>query len=453
MANIFRELMEAAERSEKQTRIRQSGSTRDGGNEKIRSGQSYLYKLRGMESEVIEIRFKRNVRGAPLRRALDETLRRYPYFCTRLLEQDGDFYIVQNDVSPVVRRTRAFVRLGGIECGYHLIDVTYFGCSVYVSFHHALCDGRGIKPFVETLLWYYCAFAYGRREPVEGVRLAGEPLLEGETADPFMQPYAYDGSKKFVEFSRDAFALPLPDAQADAADYRYEVVIPHGSFMEVCHRENATPVILLSLLMSAAIAALHPDFDKPIHANIATDMREALGCPNTFKNCVRSMILPYDRDSGRLPLREQATRYRAILNAQRDPDYCRREANAMLALFDKLDEQPSYKEKQALMSFFEGMLLHTYVVSYLGRFILGDNAGCIDTIHLYNSGTTGLGINMIDCGESFVLDFKQSFRSDSYVSAFLAEAERVGLRCRASGAIAFSTPTDKLIRRKKTENG
>ena len=136
---------------------------------------------------MIEVRFKGKISGSTLNRAILKTQERYPYFNTKLVEKDGDFYIVQNTQPIIARPTRELARLGHISCGYHLIDITYDSCSVFVSFHHALCDGRGIMPFVETLVYYYCNMQYGTKTVPEGVRLAGEPLLPGETTDPFLQ--------------------------------------------------------------------------------------------------------------------------------------------------------------------------------------------------------------------------------------------------------------------------
>ncbi len=447
MANWFQEAYDQLKRSTKETLIRQSGSAADSSYEKIRSGQSYLYKQYGMESEVVEIRFNKKVTGSFLNQALISAGKRYPYFHTKLVEQDGDFYIVRNDCTLIARRTQKLARLGHISCGYHLIDVTYYDYSVFVSFHHALCDGRGIMPFIETLIYYYCNQKYGEKPVPEGVHLAEESLLPGETTDPFMQEYDYDENREFLSLSRDAYAIPENVAVEDKTNYRYEVTIPHNQFMKTCKENNATPVILLSLLMSRGIAKLYPDYDKPINANIATDMREALDVPNTFKNCVKSMILPYDRSLAGLTLTEQAAQYRELLQQQRDRDYCRREANSMLGLFNKLDTLDSYEEKRKMMTFFEGMLLNTYVISYLGQFRLGENAKYVKEIHLYNSGTTGLGINMISCGDCFVLDFKQNFPADKYVTAFCAELAQHGISYQASEAIPFITPGDSIIKR------
>ena len=379
MSNWLHDLYDTMKRSEKEMLIRRSGSTPEGKNEKIRSGQSYLYKRYGMKSEVMEVRFKDKITGSFLNQALLTAMKRYPYFNTKLVEKDGDFYIVQNEQSMIARRTKELARLGHISCGYHLIDITYYGYSIYISFHHALCDGRGVMPFIETLIYYYCDLKYGRKPVPEGVRLADDPLLPGETDDPFLQEYDFDGKKMFV--------------------------------------------------------------------NIAADMRDALGVPNTFKNCVKSMNLPYSREFSEKSLTEQATEYRELLKAQRDGDFCRKEANAMIGLSNKLDTLDSYEEKQKIMTFFEGMTLNTYIISYLGAFRLGENARYISEIHLYNSGTIGLGINMISCGENFVLDFKQNFQSDKYVRAFCEELEKLGIAYTVSDRIPFVTPGDSIIKR------
>lgn len=446
MANIFLQLLNIMERSNKRQLIASSGSESTGGNEKVRSGQSYLYRKNGMESEVFEVRFCDGVRGGELNRALCESLRRYPYFNTRFLEMDGNFYIVQNHVSHTAKRTCKLPSLGGISDGYHLVEVTYYGKSVYISFHHALCDGRGIKPFIETLIFYYCAYRYNSGERGDGIRKSG-PLLEGETAEPFAGTYDYDESKKFPEFCSEAFALP----DEDGSDTRFEVVMPRTEFMAACRKIGATPATFIALCMSRGIAELYPDYGCPIHANIAADMREALGVPNTYKNCVRTLILPYDRDFAAKPARGQAEEYRRLLNAQRDRDCCRKAANDMLALFDKLDSLPSYGQKQEIMSFFDGMKLNTYIISYIGDIMLGENAVYIDSIHLYNSGALGLGLNAVSCGDKFVIDFKQSFPSAAYVDAFAKQLGAYDIPYRASGAINFNTPADSLIRRSKIE--
>ena len=448
MSNIFIRINEYFKRNNKQMMINSSGSVPGARMERIRSGQAYLYQKNGMESEVMEITFRGKVSGSFLNQALLETIKRYPYLNTKLVELDGDFYIIQNEMALTARKTQSLAKLGHISCGYHLVDVTYYGNTVYVSWHHALCDGKGIKPFVETLIYYYCKLRYKSRASNEGVRLADSPLLPNETTEPNLGSYTYDESKPDVPVFGDAYAIPENVVEEHDTDYRYDIQIPTASFMKVCKENRATPVILTSLLVSEGIASLYPDFDKPINANIAVDIRDALDLPNTFKNCVRSMPLPFSRDFLEMTLSERAEKQRAILGAQRDRDLLRKAANSSLGMFDRLDTLPDYEAKQKMMDFFNGMLINTYVISYLGQMTVNENEKYIKKMCFYNSGAAGLGVTMLSVGDKFCLNFKQSFESDKYVKAFLAGLDKLGIEYTASGAIPFVTPKDSVIKRK-----
>ncbi|MBQ9112287.1 MAG: hypothetical protein IJY08_01780 [Clostridia bacterium] len=448
MSNIFTKIHGTIERNHKNIQIRSSGSTPGAKLEKIRSGQSYLYQKNGMESEVFEITFHKKISGSMLNQALTVAVKRYPYMNTKLVELDGDFYIIQNEMALTARKTATLARLGHISCGYHLVDVTYSGKSVYVSWHHALCDGKGIKPFVETLIWYYCKLRYNSKASSDGIRLANSPLLKDETTEPNLGSYSFDESKQPVSVSRDAYAIPENIIEKHETDYRYDIQVSASAFMKACKAHHATPVILTSLLVSEGIATLYPDFDKPINANVAVDIRAALDLPNTFKNCVRSMPLPFEKEFLSMSLTERAEKQRALLNAQRDRDNLRRAANSSLGLFEKLDSLPDYKSKQGMMDFFNGMLINTYFISYLGQMVVNENAQYIDTVGFYNSGAAGLGVNILSCGNKFCFNFKQSFESDKYVKAFLAGLDKLGIAYKASEAIPFLTPNDSIIKRK-----
>ena len=445
---LIKTVFNILERNNKKMMINASGSAPGMKMEKIRSGQAYLYQKNGMESEVIEITFHKKVRGSFLNQALLEAIKRYPYLNTKLVELDGDFYIVKNEMALTAMKTQKLAKLGHISCGYHLIDVTYYDKTIYVSFHHALCDGKGIKPFVETLIYYYCQMRYKSKARADGIRLADSQLLLNETTEPNLGSYTYDETKPDVAVSRDAYAIPENVVEEHDTDYRYYVEIAADAYMRVCKENGATPVVLTSLLVSAGMASLYPDFDKPINANIAVDIRDALDLPNTFKNCVRSMPLPYNREFLSMPLSEQAKEQRMLLNAQRDRDLCRKAANASLGMFDKLDSLPTYEEKQQMMDFFNGMLINTYVISYLGQMVLNENSQYVDSVGFYNSGAAGLGVTMLCVGEKFCLNFKQSFESDKYVKVFLAQLDGLGIPYKASDAIAFVTPRDSIIKRK-----
>jgi hypothetical protein len=386
---------------------------------------------------------------AALQQALNTALKRYPYLTIKFAQKNGDFYFIENSVPIIVKETSVLRPLGGIKTNGHLIDITCKMNSIFVSFHHALCDGEGIKPFIETLLYYYCRIRYPSdtmKAPVTGIRLANEALLEGETKDPFLKVYEVTDSE-LSPFPRDGFAFDENHKIDDDIYYRYELSVGRDAFLGFAKAHKATPSIALGLLMNQAIKNLYPDFDKPIICHMALSIRRALACENTFKNCVKSISFPYSREFSALPLTEQATEYRRLLEIQRSEDYVKKEVNGMIGLFQRLDALPSYDEKKQIMSYFEDTLLNTYVTSYVGQFTLGHNEEHVESIHLYNSGTTGLGISMCATGKYFVMDFKQSFPSDRYAAEFAEVLRSHRLDCSVSPCIPFKTPTDSLMKR------
>jgi hypothetical protein len=447
--NALKRLYDLMRESSIRYSIEHSGSVKGNANEKNRSGQSYLYKRLGMESEVFEVKMKDAVYSASLQQAVVRALKRYPYLTVKFAEKDGDFYFVENPLPVIVRNTAVLEPLGGMKTNYHLIDVTFKKKSIFVSFHHALCDGEGIKPFIETLLYYYCLARYNGNmvaEYVPGVRLENDALLDGETKDPFLEVYDVEDGE-LVKLGRDGFALDENIKSTDGINYRYELLCGYEEFLSFAKTLGATPSIALGLLMNRVIKNLYPDFDKPIICNMASSIRKALACENTFKNCVKSISFPYSREFSELPLAEQAAEYRSLLNLQRSEDYVKKEVNGMIALFQKLDGLKSYDEKKQMMSYFEDTLLNTYITSYIGHFNLGYNAPHVDSIHLYNSGTTGLGINLIATDTCFTMDFKQSFPSDRYIAEFSKVLGGYGISCDVSECIKFKTPTDVLMKR------
>lgn len=259
----------------------------------IRSGQSFLYRTNGYDSTVVEIRMHDKVTGSYLQAALTNTTRRFPYLTQKLVEKGGAYYLHRDDNSMVAVKTDKFRTLGSMATGYHLLDVTYTGNCIRVAFHHGLCDGRGVMPFIEAILYDYCCQKYHKKFSSDGIRLPGETIPEEETAEPFSREF-YEVNEQAVQpVEHDGFALPE-----------------------------------------------------------STSAPEAL-----------------------------ARRYRELLSAQREPNAVKAALNKQIGLFNKLDKLHTLEEKRQLMSFFNGMVNNTYVISYMGRLRLNDYAQYVESAH------------------------------------------------------------------------
>lgn len=408
--------------------------------EKVRAGQPYLYRKNGLPSEVYEVRFKENIDHDDLNFALSKTIDRYPYFKVKFTEENGDFYAVENNMPFEAVETEELLPLGGIESNYYLISVTHYENHLNVSFHHGLTDGRGIKSFIETLVSHYCNVHYGSECSIS------TELSEEEFAEPCGEKYTVDKKnlQKIEGLNKKGFTLPetnLPTVK----HRRYELKFSQDEFISVCKKYGASPVILLSVMMSRAIHTLHPEAEN-INSNFPVDARNELGVPQTYKNCVKSVSLSYSENEENMSTEGLCAYYKKLLNGQRTPDHCCDEFNKIIMLLNAIDHLHSYKKKRMIMRFLDNLKLDTYLISYIGQFNFGDNDKYIDSVHLFSDCSDGLVMNMTcECGY-FNIDFVQDFKSENYLNALAQQFGTEGIALEMSGKIEFRTPCDNLMR-------
>ncbi len=408
---------------------------------KIRSGQSFLFRKNGYDSTVLDIRMKDEISSGCLDAALRKTALRFPYLTDKLAEKQGNYYLLPDDIPLRAASSQKFCPLGSTETGYHLIDVTYTENSIRVAFHHALCDGRGIKPFVETLVYYYCSIKYKKTFSAEGIRTAAERPDDTETAEPFgTELFAVDKSKIAV-VDRDGFALP-ESTSATAHCFRTEITVNQNEFVNTAKSYGATPGILTAILISSAVYRLHPEADKSVVCSMAADLRSAAGMEHTHRNCTGSIYLPYSRGDAHAGAAELAAAYRKLLSEQRTEDSLKELMNKQIMLFNRADSFKTVEGKRGLFAFLDNLCINTYVVSYLGKMNFNDFENYIDSVHLYSGQIKGLSVNMVAAGNKIAFDFLQGFESNIYVEAFIAELARHGIDCSATDTFSFTTGRD-----------
>ena len=417
------------------------------GERKNRSGQAYLYRRAGNQSNVLDFRLRDEIDGRLLQQALNTALDCYPYLSSRLTERGGDFYFTVNPYPCIAARAAQLRPLAGETVHDHLIDVTWSGRSLCVAFDHALCDGGGLLPFVRTLLFRYLSLRYDRQAVLPGVRLTApdDAQLAAETAEPMRVRFPVDEGRLAPAWRGRALRLPeskKPEGLQETY-YRYEMRISRASFLALSRRLETSPGVLTALLMSRAAAALH-GVDEPVAAYTAANIRRVLGFPDTFRNCTRSIPLVYDAALHALPLAQQAAAFRQTLREQCAPDNARAGANAIVGMSDKLDTLLSLAAKKAAMSFFDDIQMDTYVLSYLGQLDFGELDEYLEALYFYNAGTTGLVLNLADAAGAFCLCFMQSFPDDRYVKAFSEQLASHGLAGVCSPCIPFTTPRSQM---------
>ncbi|WP_259680450.1 hypothetical protein [Leuconostoc mesenteroides] len=100
----------------------------------------------------------------------------------------------------------------------------------------------------------------------------------------------------------------------------------------------------------------------------------------------------------------------------------------------------------SMLSFFENILLNTFIISYSGQTKLGELEQYIDEMHTYMSGTNGLSIEMLAINGGISVDILQSFESDVYVKDFTDILAANNIDFKINDTVLFEVPNDKLSR-------
>ena len=100
---------------------------------KIRSGESFLYRKEGTESQVFELRMRDKVSHLALQNACRKALKRFPYFNSSFKVKGESIYLVRNKVKPAVERRRHLRPLGGARTQKNMLDITFYDKSIFVA--------------------------------------------------------------------------------------------------------------------------------------------------------------------------------------------------------------------------------------------------------------------------------------------------------------------------------
>ena len=63
-------------------------------------------------------------------------------------------------------------------------------------------------------------------------------------------------------------------------------------FMAFVKENGTSPSVAMAMLVGEAVAAVHPERDAPVQAQMPISTRRMIGCDETFKNCSLRITLP-----------------------------------------------------------------------------------------------------------------------------------------------------------------
>ena len=418
--------------------------------DEVWSGASMLYTSEPMRSLVVEVETSSQVQGEVLQAAVDDVLKRAPYFGDALAEREGSFHYAKNPL-PMKVAEGGLRAVGGPETNWHNLDVTFEGNTMSFAMFHAFCDGMGLNLFVDAVLNRYFSRKDGVDYPAEGLRVPGQSVLEGEEADGIvnLEPMEMTPEIGAALAQRTKESYVLPEASGDHLDDMHAITVhvAEGALLDFARSCGSSPAPTLAALMAEAVFAVHPECDMPVAAMIPTSTRKALDVPNTFKNAAGAAFVHFDPNDA-ASFAKRASAARASLRAQVATDVVRFANAGLRGLIAASKAAKTYAEKAEMLNI-TGRYSTPISVDYVGglhaegfedqlvsiRYLsspLGDQS---DSLSLFVTATAG----------RFDLVFARNFATDVYDKAFLAQLDEHGIPYELGGERNFMTPRNGLI--------
>ncbi len=318
----------------------------------------------------IVLKLDREIDPLMMRKALDKTAMRYPYFCVSLKKNDKEYYYEENPAPVALLHTSKQVALGTEETNGHIWAVCYDGDNLFFDIYHGRADGAGVYPVIATLLYYYFEDKYGLKDS-SGIRTLDDPITEKEVCDPVENLPVIDLST--IKLPQLPKALSLLEAsglkRSEGKGRIFKLMIPEKSFLPFTKANDASPGIMLCVLMTRAIERVHPEHADPLVCSYVVNARPMLHSPESFHNCTNRVLIHCDEKIRNMPLDKQCTSYRGKTILQTDDETVQRKMTVSGSLAKQVIDAPDITTKIGIARKMAGNIFSTstFMVSYVGK--------------------------------------------------------------------------------------
>lgn len=383
-----------------------------------------LYQTSREKSNVIrmEIQLCDLIDIAALRRAVDTTMQRYPYFAVMLQKEGDEYYFSENTHPVTVSDSEKSVSLNSEASGFHLLAFACQMNTIFVDVFHALTDGTGMMELIRTLLYYYCTDHYRVEISTRGIRLVGDRIPQEEWDDPAVR-LALSSPEKPREVSPALNLTEQCHARTDQSKTLFSITLDETAFMRFCLAHDGSPGTMTALLLSRAITSVHPDLPQPVRICLCVNQRNALRAPLAHQSLVGWAWLEYKQKMRTWPLTSQATAFRGMVFAQTLDENVIANQQAMNRNCQVLRSLKTDEARAAFVKSDDAYLssVLTATVSYVGKADFGDAEPYIAGFRtLAFPMVEGILIEISAVNHMISLDMMQNFSSPAYLEAFLA---------------------------------
>lgn len=377
------------------------------------------------------------VKGNTLRSAAEKAFRRFPYFARKVSVNKEGAYVFESCTKPItVTPDDHIVRLGTEETNGLLFAITYKGSNIYFSFAHNFCGACGMMRWLKATLWQYLT-DMGHEVDSISIMTTDTPMTPEECAEPDVPSLPTDQPVGNLVFPKDAFA-PMLDYMEYMRDPNrvngyYPIIIPKKELMQYARDNDGSPNSIISALLFKMSASVFPGETK-FAAKIACNYRADVGCPETYRDMVRQLYIPYDIRMKDWPIEKLSTMTRSRMYIQMQPEASWNECRMVKAFRQAIDVQPDLYSK-ANYAFEHSPTIHgtpsTYFISYVGKVEWGGLAPFIQAVFTLTLGNIMIEINATE--EAFCLSFQTVRKDRKYLDVFLKTLDEEGIAYKVGG--------------------
>ena len=384
----------------------------------------------------LHFRLDESIKPEIMRKALDLTAGRYPYFCVTLKKNEKEFYYVRNDAPIALLHTDRMITLGTDETNGHIWAVCYNDDHLYLDFFHGRSDGTGMYRLAATLLYYYFHELYGLTDS-SGIRTLDTPVTREEIEDPMEHLPILDLSSLSIPPAPEALNLmgSLGFERGEGKGYIRKLSIPEDVMIPFIKENDASPGILVCVLMARAVERVLPDHAKPIINNYVINGRPMLNARDSFHNCSSRAVLEYSDSIAKLPLNMQCTAYRGKTILQSDENTVRNMLTVSASMSQMILDLPDFNTKVQVAgsSMADVYKASSYIVSYVGRWAYPQLEDHICEFWTETPAGPFPLIELSAVNGNVFISMVEAFRENTYYEAFLEELKENNISYREYG--------------------
>ena len=248
------------------------------------SGKIYPFSLKSNIQNLFRISaiMKADVDPDALQRALQISIKRYPYFNVCLRRGIFWHYLEELDGKPeVVPDSDYLIKdIKSIETYGYNFRVSYFNNKISIDCFHALCDGNGCMEFFKTILYEYLTLLGEKIDDEGKILLPDSRPLAGEAEDGFLK-YSKNVSifhLKGVKELQGGKSYTFPDARFEyKGSGVIEGIVETNALLDRAHAYNTTVTaysasVLIQAIYKAKITA--PAGNPPIVLFVPINLRK-----------------------------------------------------------------------------------------------------------------------------------------------------------------------------------